>query len=849
MIMTDNKNTKSPELNGCMQFFGFAPGETNDSLLQRLEAVKQNGFSYIIASYKTNDMEQVKFDDTYYLALDRLVECCEKVGIAFWLEDYAPFPTGSANGAYAEPEFADKGKIMIDERHLDLCGPQTGVRVRIDLLQDACYGKAIHRFSKMDPTCRKRLGVVAYRVSPDPRGAAYVVLDESSVVALDSCICNGILTWDVPEGNWRVFTIFTTYETSGRASFMNLLSKESVALEIEKVHRPLYSHLKEKLGKSWLGFFYDEPEVGNDGGDAVFDFFMLPGNRTYRPTDIEVLPWSPEMPDEMEKRDPNWRSALPLLWYEGLDRYKLFRRDYMDAVSTLVKENYNGQVFRFCQEHGIHYIGHVLEDESCHTRLGCGPSHYFRQQYYQDEAGIDIIAGQILPGKDAATSWYGVMNADGEFYHYGLAKLASSEAHINPLKNNRTAAEIFAMYGRQGLAERKFLIDHLMINGVNRMLFADNPTYQAPAEYGILLASYANRMCEFLRNCETVIQAAILYHAEAEWSEGEKAQKFHRAAAVLARNQISYDVVPADVFTQPEYYNADLDGKFVVNGHSYDALVIPYPGRDNLSNLPERVQAFATSGSIPVIVTDGSLEDLNQLPAKLMAVIDTDIAVESMEKKWIRTLHLKKDQQDWYWIHNESPCGAARCEICLADRGVLAVWDPYGEISYVPQQWTLNGMRTVILELGRYEMAVLRPRREEDCVFDLSRPLAQWKQQPGQIPEDYYGKLTYSASIDCEEQPGWLDLGAVSDCCEVFVNGISVGKRAAAPWIFDIRDVSKKGSNHIDLEIFTSAGNIRNPMKIFGVSMDALTAVPHTQMEPIGFIGPAKLLFEGDNRA
>lgn len=103
----------------------------------------------------------------------------------------------------------------------------------------------------------------------------------------------------------------------------------------------------------------------------------------------------------MEKRDANWIRHLPCLWYDGTgEEYRTFRCRYMDAVSTLVRGNYNGQVYAFCQEKGIRYIGHVLEDENCHTRLGCGPSHYFRQQYYQDEAGIDVIAGQILPGKD-----------------------------------------------------------------------------------------------------------------------------------------------------------------------------------------------------------------------------------------------------------------------------------------------------------------------------------------------------------------------------------------------------------------------------------------------------------------
>ena len=494
-MLQQNNQLKFCEYDGCAQFFAFAPDESDETLLTRLGEVRQKGFDRIIASYKTKGMAQVRFDDTYYDALDRLVRCCSALDISFWLEDYAPFPTGSANGAYTEDEYADQNKLMIDERHVDLHGPVKDAVIRIDALQNACYGKAMHLFSKVDPSCRSRLAVLACRLTEMPGGAAKVVIEDSTILRLDSKVRDGCLKWNIPEGHWRIFVVFTTWESSGRPYFMNLLSRKSIALEIEMVHRPLYEHLKAKLGKTWIGFFYDEPEIGNDGGDKIFDFFMVPGRRTEVPTDIEVLPWSPEMPVEMQKRDPDWLLHLPYLWYDGSGAHKSCRSRYMDAVSSLVRENYNGQVYDFCRKRGIHYIGHVLEDESCHTRLGCGPSHYFRQQYYQDEAGIDVIAGQILPGKDGPASWYGVTNSDGEFYHYGLAKLASSEAHINPLKNGRTVAECFAMYGQQGLAEQKFLLDHLLINGINRILFADLTAYEAPADYARTLAAYRQTGC------------------------------------------------------------------------------------------------------------------------------------------------------------------------------------------------------------------------------------------------------------------------------------------------------------------------------------------------------------------
>lgn len=853
--------------NGCMLFFEFGEHSSVQELHDRLLSAKSKGFSHIVASYKTKGMEQAKFDEAYFCALGKLVTACKETKMTFWLEDYAPFPTGSANGAYALQENADKNKLMIDERHLDVCGPYPNAHIRLDALQNICYAKAIHQFSAVDPSARNRLAVIACRVHEDYRGAAHVALENGTEIDLSPYVKGELLCWDVPEGNWRIFVVFTTYESSGRPHFMNLLSRDSVALEIEKVHKPLYEFLKEELGETWNGFFYDEPEIGNDGGENVFDFFMLPGNRTKSATDIEVLPWSPEMPEAMQKRDDRWIEKLPYLWYEGTGAHKRFRYLYMDAVSSLVTQNYNGQVYRFCTEHAIHYFGHVLEDEGSHARLGCGPSHYFRQQYYQDEAGIDVIAGQILPGKDKATSWYGVANADGEFYHYGLAKLASSEAHINPLKKNRSAAEIFAMYGQQGFTERKFLVDHLLINGINRLLFADVPAYHAPDILSSHFVNYANRMCALLRNTAPVRQVAVLYHAEAEWQEGENAQKFHRVGAVLAQNQISYDVLPADVFCEPERYDAQLSDGLVVNGHAYEALVIPYPGRDDLLGLPKEIQQFVEQTNVPVLITDGSIENLHSLPEKLRKILETHLNVESGNKKWIRSEQLVMNAKKIYLLHNEAPTGISKCTVSIPVLGRVAAYDPYGRIAYYPKQMRVSEKYVQIeLTLGRYEMLMLFEDTDSGITIhnigttmDLNGPWDvilpdgskeqyasnRLEQVPEKVGFDFCGKLTYCTEFICGDVlPTLLLLGNVGDCCTVYLNEQTVAVRSGAPWLFDLQGFVHSGKNVLRIAVCSSAGNMKIPVKIFGVPMDCLTAVGHTVIEPIGLHGPIRLLYE-----
>ena len=126
---------------------------------------------------------------------------------------------------------------------------------------------------------------------------------------------------------------------------------------------------------------------------------------------------------------------LPYLFAEEKDgAHRKLRVSYMDAVSRLYSKNFNWQLGNWCREHGVEYIGHVVEDNCGYMRLGAGVGHYFRAVEGQDMAGIDNIGYQLMPGNDIATRHTGFQDIQPAFYHYMLAKMGASAAAIYPKK-------------------------------------------------------------------------------------------------------------------------------------------------------------------------------------------------------------------------------------------------------------------------------------------------------------------------------------------------------------------------------------------------------------------------------
>ena len=824
-----------------------------------------------------NSNQMMEFEpfnsEKYWKRIDWVVDTCRKYEMTFMLQDAAPFPTGYADGWLKKEEYQHLNKLYLAERHIDVKGPRKeGAFLLSDLMScirgGDSFGQEKHRFPGDN-----LVAVIAMR-----RDEKYHYNFEEALDITEQ-VQDEILFWSVPEGIWRIFVIYETWNGEGRPYYMNLLDKESVALNIQAVYEPHYQHLKGELGKTWLGFFYDEPEVGNIDGywfDAIVGGPCNHGGYTMS------LPWSRQMISLCKKAwGKDYRRMLLLLWYSDKEHFHHIRYQYMDIISRLIEENFNGQMHAWCRERGILYIGHTLEDENSHCRLSSGPVHFYRTQKHQDSSGVDIIAGQVIPGKDFPHAWYGSQDGDGEFYHYGLAKLASSAGNIDPNKNGRSFCEVFAVYGPlAGSRMRKFLIDHLFVNGINELIPASPNIIGVDLKYSRRENLYANRMCHLMHLAKNVRKVAILYHGEAEWYQGDY-QMFQVPGRVLAQNQISYDVIPVDVFSDMTYYQTDCSQGLKINGNIYEALIVP--GTEGLAFSVVKFLGLAKATGFPVIFCDymprfvaedssayepdyGICVPVEMLATELKNMIQRDIILDH-ELPGIRYAHLQEETGEYYFLHNEGDATLVSFQIPY-DLPVYRV--DMDKLRCVPQaaEALPSGYSKIQVEMAEYEAILLYIGQnapvtnfETEPLITRSQEIAgTWKIQlddgtrleteklvningANYFPH-YTGRITYDIIVEFDEIPEILDLGQVYEIISVYCNGKLAGECQFTPYRVLLKDIATVGKNHLHIEVLPNishgAGLLDGMEKSPLVSMMAST---YNTLDPGGLLGPVKAFY------
>lgn len=850
-------------------FTRLAPEDTKESIEHTLLDLKAAGLRS--ANYLwENSSQMAKLEpfnsDIYWERISWVVEACKKHNMTFMLQDAAPFPTGCADGWFQREEYHHLNKLYLAERHIDVKGPvKEGTFLVSELMScirgGDSFGQEIHLFPG-----DRLIAVVAMRRDDE-------LFDPQTAVDLTAQVQDGILFWNVPKGIWRIFIAYETFNGEGRPYYMNLLDKDSVALNIQAVHEPHYRHLKEELGKTWVGFFYDEPEVGNIDG---YWFDAVPGTPCSHGGYTMSLPWSHQMETLCkEEWGDDYRLSLPLLWYKDKTQFHHIRYQYMDIISKLIRENYNGQMHLWCLERGIPYIGHTLEDENSHCRLSSGPVHFFRTQAHQDSAGVDLIAGQLVPGKDFPQAWYGSQDGDGEFYHYGLAKLASSAGNISPSKNGRSFCEVFAVYGAMaGSRMRKFLIDHLFVNGINELIPASPYIMGVDRKYSRRENLYANRMCHLMHRTRNVIKVALLYHAESEWYQGT-CQMFQVPGHILAQNQISYDVIPADVFSDTMFYQTDCSHGLTINGNRYEALVIPASDALPLCVFHFLKQAEATGfpvlfcDSMPCAIAEngtactpsyGTCIPVNTLAQTLNNIIQRDFISDTFVPA-VRYAHFHDNSGEYYFLHNEGDSVQFTARIPFSLPMYRIELDKM--LCFPQSAKIVSGHSVISIEMAEYEAILFYIGNNPPALsYDTTIQATEAKEISGtwQIRLDngtsfetdtlvninganyfprYTGSISYDITVTFDKIPVMLDLGHVYEICTVYCNGKEAGTCQFSPYRVSLEDCAVVGENHIHIDVLPNiihAGN-RSGAPDESPILSMMAGIYNT-LEPGGLLGP-----------
>lgn len=787
---------------------------------------------------------------TWWEDLDYILNLAQQKDMKVWILDDSHFPTGYVDGRV--PQSLQKKFLYI--KQLDFAGPMTNAKILLKYVNPVSFSVKKKKTDQI-------LKVLMAQKTADNQIDSRTILDVTNKLNQD------ILKINLPKGQWRIFVLVQTYDGGEEETehYLNPIVKEATNFLVDTVYDAHYQHYKNLFGKTILGFFSDEPRFGNIHGAL----------NQIGQTDM-VLPWRDNMLNDFFKED---YQLLPLL-SQTTDVHHAelkIRYKYMNLVSKLYAKNFSKVLETWCKKHGVNHIGHLLEDNGTHARLGYGPGHYFRAMSGYDMAGIDVVLNQIMPGLD--TGFYKSMTKsgwNGEFFHYGLADLANSNAQLDASKNKQSMVELFGAYGwAEGLPLMKYLADHMMVRGINHFVPHAFNSYHFPdpdcpphfyadghepeLKFYPILFKYMNRINAILEDSMEVCHVAVLYHAENEWLDSS-AMPFEKITKQLYQHQIPHELVPIDYLKECDIN----DGNFTINNHSFKYLLIPQTKYITaelfaitkrlikkginilfINKLPEYDENY---NEIEYHSTNVRVVQLNQLTRYLNHVTDIELAEPN---KNLRLYRFKNNKYNGAFLFNENTDQDLTVQINLKQKHDIYLFDPMTlKITFLGKQMirfplTLKSSHTCFilfdLKIRSKTLVPLKKLAEKEIDhWDLEIEnkkitnfhLGDINELPGL--ENYAGKIIYTSVINLKSLSAkiMINLGQLGEIAQLGINNKTVGKTIEQNQSFDVTSFLKLGQNKITVEVINNlAIKIQDPETQFSA------------LGPAGLLGPVKLKF------
>lgn len=692
-------------------------GESHDILLEEIERMHSVGVrGFIIEARPFPEfLEQPWWDTVSFILAE-----AKKRGLKVFIFDDIKFPSGFAAGRVRD-KHPDYLKLYLRKECLDAIGPVTDA---FFLLGSWVAGP------------EKIVRAVAAQVTADD-----CYFDASTAIDVTHLLDdNSNLSWSVPPGRWKLFFFISTQEggEGHTREYINPINPAAVRAYLDEVYEPHFTRFESYFGNTLEGFFSDEPRFGSAGS-----YESTLGNPSM------VIPYSEKL---LEHLADAWGSdftvMLPSLWHDGGLTTSRARFTYMDVVSDLYARHYTQQIGDWCRSHRVKYIGHVVEDNGAHTRLGYGTGHFFRAMVGHDWSGMDVVLHQLLPerhtGKYATPfGTLGEREYCSDFFYWGLTKLATSAGHLDPKKNGITFCEAFGAYGwNAGLKLMTWMTNHFCVRGVNHFVphafspqeFPDvdcpphfyargnNPQWR----YFKIWADYTNRICHLLSGGRHIAPVAVVYHAEAEWM-GDY-DPFEKVVKLLSRRQIDCDVVPFDLLQDPKTI-VSANGALAIHDEVYHVLVVPYsrflPHEFivSLTDLAKRGLhvVFLEEMPIPCCLSSESLENFSptidsiatlnvlsyeKLSPQIIAWDLHDISVSTQEND-LRHYHYVNGHEDIYLFVNESTSLPIDTVVSFRQTEPPTFYRAIDNLSYRPGYTTTENGLSVELYLEPYQSAFI----------------------------------------------------------------------------------------------------------------------------------------------
>lgn len=711
--------------------FFWQHGESEELLREGMARIQESGIGAVCVESRPHPDFA---GPGWWRDMDVIMDEAGKRGMRVWVLDDAHFPTGYVNGKIGED--SPYGKVFLDYYHIDVLGPAPRRSFLV----------ALEKGEKLEAvTAGRRAGeeteavIAGRRAGEKPEAVTAGRRAEGDperlrdVVDLTEKVRDGILYWDVPEGDWVLTVLKTTRKGRVRPGYLNVIDRDAVRFFLETVYEPHYAHYGEAFGETFAGFFSDEPELGNVISHHRIGHSDAP------------LPWCGELEERLRSRwGAEYGSMLTALFSDMESVSPRARVAFMDGVTGLYDANFCSQIGQWCRDRGVEYIGHVIEDNGCHAMMGLGTGHFFRALRGQDMSGIDVVLQQIRPGFENRKFHHigGKGLYDGRFFQFGLAKMGASLGHFDPKKKGRTMCEMYGAYGwTEGLKLMKWLTDHMLVRGVNYFVphaftMKDFPDPDCPPHfyargnnpqypYFKYLMQYMNRVSHLLNGGVHVPCAALFYNACAEWA-GDYVP-FEKAGMDLARAQIDYEVLSEDMLLGCRCE----EGCLIAGEESCGALVLPYceylPGKllDWCADAAGRGLKIFFLESPPKVLETGEVfrcPDTEVIAGERLAECLREIGVGEIrcepEAPELRYYHYRQKDGEYYLFFNEAANRTVETEVSLPlDEGERVLRYDAFDNRLERASWEYGRLR---LRLEPYESYLLYVGEAEEVLCALA---------------------------------------------------------------------------------------------------------------------------------
>ena len=612
-----------------------------DRMIWQLQELHKKGISGVQVNYSHHDSggwmtDQDKpaiFTDEWWKVYSKVSDACAKMDMGIGMSTYTiDWPNGAHNLFY---------ELFYRKPELNAIQLETGRRQRVN-------GGAV---LKLDIAP----GQFAVRAYPVKEGKP-----QRGGVDLTPFAKDGKLDWNVPDGEWEIWTFHTTR----KAGSFNPLMAGSGATVIKGFFQPFQDHNRGNSAKGLNYFFNDELQIG-----------------------VGKFAWNPDFAAEFRARKGyDLMEVLPAMWSDMGDMTPKVRMDYADVRMALMEERYFQPIYAWHVSRGM-----IFAADSCGR--GRSPNEfgdYFRATRWYSAPGHDTPGGNadLIKGKvsSSVANLYQRPRVWLEGYH-SLGWGAAPERLMHATRENY-------LYG----------CTLLNLHGFYYTTYGSHWEWAPPcyhfrmpywAHMGVFLG-YFDRLSYLMSQGNFACDVAVVYPVapyEAEMN-GDKARNaaFELGERLMAAG-INFEFIDNDSLARATVAN----GRLVVKsaGASYQALVVPDMDAVRWQTI-EKAAAFAQAG--------GKVYNVGAMPAasdhagrndpELTAVLErafqpdcrfakSDEAVTAISKAFVqdvrgltqavRALHRKAGPRDIYLVMDAKPGGVVefRC------KGAVDLWDPW----------------------------------------------------------------------------------------------------------------------------------------------------------------------------